>query len=389
MRVFYAKEAFPEEGTLSLYLMGPTPREQYGRVLSWRAEALDLLERLDFQGEVFLPEPRDGQWSGAYHEQVEWEEAALQRADRILVWLPRDMETWPGLTTNDEWGYWKGRDPARLIFGAPPEATCVRYQQHYAQQLAVPVYATLEEVCRAATTDPGERRQGGECQVPLHIWRTDAFQAWYASQRQARNELHGAKVEWVFRVNRGFVLYWALHVDVFVAAESRHKSNEVILGRPDVAAVVLYRRGPDLLDTEVVLVREFRSPGRTPNGYIWEVPGGSSFKAGQDPRITATAEVKEEVGLAIDPQTVHLHEARQLVGTLSVHKANVFSIELTEKEMVELRAEEVADTPHGETATSERTYVRIRKVREILSDGTVDWSTVGMILAVLLQRLSP
>jgi 8-oxo-dGTP pyrophosphatase MutT (NUDIX family) len=388
MRVFYAKEAFPDEVTLALYLMGPTPRAQLGVQPSWRAEALACLEELDFNGEVFVPEPRDGNWLGDYQEQAAWEEAGLHRADRILVWLPRAMPTLPGLTTNDEWGYWKGRDPARLLFGAPPGAEYVRYQEHYARELGIPIYRTLAALCRAALADPGERRCGGECQVPLHIWRTDAFKAWYASQQQAGNELRAAKIEWVFRVDQGLVHYWALHVDVFVVAESRSKSNEVILARPDVAAVVLFHAGPDLLDTEVVLVQEFRSPGRTADGYIWEIPGGSSPKPGQSALATAVAEVEEEVGLAVAPLAVRLHQARQAVGTLSVHQVQVFSVALTAEQMAELRTREAAGLAYGNDAASERTFVRIRTVRQMLADASTDWTTMGMILTVLHQRLA-
>jgi hypothetical protein len=389
MRVFYATEVLPDEITYSVFLMGPTPRGEGGLAASWRGEALRILAGLGFQGEVFVPEPRDGRWSSDYTEQVAWEDAALGRADRILVWLPRDLVTLPGLTTNDEWGYWKGRDPARLIFGTPPEAVHVRYQQYYARRLGIPIHATLEEACRAAVSGTGARRTAGDCQVPLHIWRTDAFQAWYEAQKQAGNILCGASVEWVFRINNQFVFYWALHVDVYIAAESRHKINEVVLGRPDISAVVLYRRGRDLLDTEVVLVREFRSPGRTPDGYIWDVPGGSSFRSRQASLAITAAEVQQQLGLTIAPQAVQWHEARQVAGTLSVHTAHVFSAELTETEMALLRAQEAADTPHGEAAASERTYVRIRRVSDILADTSVDWSTVGMILAVLHQRCSP
>src|SRR5262249_25537153 len=159
-----------------------------------------ILEAMGFAGEVFAPEPRDGRWPDDYSGQIEWEDAALRRADRILVWLPREMATLPGLTTNDEWGYWKGRDPARLVLGAPPEAVSVRYQQYYARRLGVPVCQTLTEACRLAAEGTGARRSGGECQVPLHVWRTENFQNWYASQKRAGNELRGANVEWVFRI---------------------------------------------------------------------------------------------------------------------------------------------------------------------------------------------
>ncbi len=382
MNVCYAGEPLPEEITLSVFLAGPTPRAG-SQARPWRGEALRVLEALGFGGEVFVPEPRDGRWLDDYTTQVDWEDAALRRSDRILVWLPRDMRALPGLTTNDEWGFWKGRDPARLVLGTPDAADHVRYQQHYARRLGIPVHATLPETCRAAIGGGGEPRRGGECEVPLHIWRSDAFRRWYAALRRAGSELRGANVEWVFRIGNQAVLYWALHADIYVSTEGRHKFNEVVIGRPDLAATVLYRRGHDLLDTDIVLVREFRSPGRTPDGFIWELPGGSSVKAGADPQVTAAAEVEQEVGLRLDPSALRRHEARQVVGTLSTHQAHVFSAELTEAQTVRLRAEEAARSCHGEAAETECTYIRVRTVRQLLNDPHADWATLGMILSVL------
>jgi 8-oxo-dGTP pyrophosphatase MutT (NUDIX family) len=380
MRVFHSDEALPQEMTCSVFLMGPTPRTP--DVPSWRIEALRILESSGFQGEVFVPEPRSGVWP-EFAAQVAWEDAALHQADRILVWLPRDMGTLPGLTTNDEWGYWKGRDPARLVLGTPAEAQHVRYQQEYARRLGIPNCTTLEETCKTAISITGTARRGGECQVPLHIWNTQAFQAWHAAQKTAGNVLSGARVEWVFRIKARIVFSWALHVDVFVTAENRHKSNEVIIGRPDVSAVVLHYAGADLLDTDVVLVREFRSSARTPDGCIWELPSGSSMDSTQPAELVAAREVEEEIGLKIEPGALRRHESRQLLGTLSVHQAHLFSAPLDAEQIAGLRAAENADEHHGEEAESERTSVRVCKVRDILSDSRVDWSTLGMILAVL------
>src|SRR5205085_1289814 len=130
----------------------------------------------------------------------------------------------------------------------------------------------------------GATRKGGEAQVPLHIWNTASFQSWYQSQRKAGNELHGAQVKWVMRVGGKFVLFWALHVNVFVPSENRHKTNEVVISRPDTCMTVAWHRpeGAPAEDTEFALVREFRSPAVTDDGFVWENPGGSSFKPQKD-----------------------------------------------------------------------------------------------------------
>ena len=69
-----------------------------------------------------------------------------------------------------------------------------------------------------------------------------------------------------------------------------------MIGRTDVASVVLYRRGPTLLDTEVVLVREVRIPARTSDGMVHELPGGSAWDGAEAPADVARHEVEEETG---------------------------------------------------------------------------------------------
>jgi 8-oxo-dGTP pyrophosphatase MutT (NUDIX family) len=386
MRVYYSDEPLPDETTCSIFLMGPTPRAGRATVESWRPAALRELADLGFRGEVFVPERRDGQRPADYTGQIDWEDAALNRADRLLAWVPRDLTALPGLTTNDEWGFWKGRDPARLVLGTPPGAAHVRYQQEYARRLGVPVVETLVEACASAAADPGEPRRGGECDVPLHVWRTPVFQTWYAAQRAAGNVLHGARVEWVYRAGpRREVLFWALHVDVSVAAEGRRKANEVVIGRPDVAAAVLYRPAKDWPDAEVVLVREYRSPAVTPDGYIWELPGGSVSPT-RDPADAAADEVAEETGLRLPRAAFRGHGARQAAGTVTAHRVHVFSAELTADQVAGLRAREAAGTALGLAAETERTYVRVRTVRQVLDDTPADWTTRGIILSVLREH---
>jgi 8-oxo-dGTP pyrophosphatase MutT (NUDIX family) len=94
-------------------------------------------------------------------------------------------------------------------------------------------------------------------------------------------------------------------------------------------------------------------------------------------------EVKEETGLAIDAARFRFHESRQLVGPLSVHKAHVFSVELTEEEMAALRAQEVANTTHGVAAETEVTAIRVRKLGDVFAAPFADWSTLGILAAVL------
>ncbi|MDO8408064.1 MAG: nucleoside 2-deoxyribosyltransferase domain-containing protein [bacterium] len=382
--VVYVGQEFPTSFSKALMLVGPTPRSP--EVLSWRPEAIEILEHIGYDGVVFVPEREDATWRHSYDDQVETEERMLHMADCIVCWIPRDMATMPALTTNDEYGTWKGS--GKVVLGTPPGAASVRYQQYYARKLSIPVHGTLEDTLQAAVDRLGDGalRSDGECHVPLYVWKTPSFQQWYQNLRRAGNRLDGARVEWVFRAGpkRSIVFFWALHVDVYIASENRHKTNEVVIARPDIATIVAYCRGTTLEDTDVVLIREFRSPVSNPYGFVYEVPGGSSFKPVDEPRQLATDEFGEETGLHIDVSRMREREARQLVATLSAHQAHLFSVELTADEVQQLR--DMSGTAHGIEEDSERTYVEVKKLGEIMRvDSGVDWSMLGMILSVLHQ----
>lgn len=212
--------------------------------------------------------------------------------------------------------------------------------------------------------------------VPPEVRRTAGFRRWYAAQRGAGNTLLGARTVWTFRAGPVAAFYWALHVRIHVAAEDRVKDNEVVICRPDVSAVALYRRGPTRDETTVVLVREFRSPASTPDAYVHELPSGSAFD--EPPSLAqAAAEVEEETGLTIDAARFRAHGSRQLAATMSAHHAHLFSAEITEAELDRLRA--ARDRPYGVAADSERTWVEITTYGDIRAAHLVDWATLGML----------
>jgi ADP-ribose pyrophosphatase YjhB (NUDIX family) len=382
MEIIYAKEPFPTAVKRTLFLAGPTPRS--AEVASWRPEALRLLAARGFDGTVFIPEDRGGGVRGDYLDQIDWELEGLQRADCVLFWVPRELETMPAFTTNVEYGLWARS--GKVVLGAPPGAPKLRYLRALSTRAAIPQHEQLDATVDAALAFLGEgaARQGGECQVPLHIFQSDAFQRWNAALRQAGNVLEGARLEWSVRVSpeKDFLFYWALHVDVRVTAEGRHKRNEIVLARPDIATVVLYRKDPqDLRQTRVALVREFRSPVSNVDGYVHECPGGSSYKGERDMAKVALEEVHEEVGLVLAPERLRPLGHRQLMATMSSHHAHVFAAELTLAELEWLEAQ--AGVVHGESAT-ERTTIELWTLEQLLARDVVDWSTLGMVASAIL-----
>ena len=377
MRVVCSGEHLPEHFQKSIYLIGPSPRSV--DVRSWRNGALEIFEACGYDGVVYVPEP-------FVQGQREWELAALNRTDCAMIWLPRDMAVLPGLTTNVEFGalYRSGK----VVLGAPEGTPHMGYLFSHADDEYIPKSYTLEETISLALAmvGTGSDRKGGECEVPLHIWRTRHFQEWYGALKAAGNRLDGAKLEWIFRVgqNKAFPLFFALHVNIWVVKEKRHKSNEVVISRPSISSVVMYQRGTTLMDTKLVLVREFRSTCSTHDGYIRENAGGSSFNPKADPREVAAKESLQETGLDIEPERFRLHGVRQVAGTVTTHAAHVFSVEITDQEMAFVH--HMANERMGVSSETEQTYREVRTLGDLFAEGDagVDWSTLGMISQVVL-----
>jgi 8-oxo-dGTP pyrophosphatase MutT (NUDIX family) len=267
----------------------------------------------------------------------------------------------------------------------------MQYLEWWADQEGVPGYNDLYTLLEDAVEKlgAGATRSGGEREVPLHLWSKPEFQTWLSLQKAQGNRLDGAQVVWTFRVgkNKETTFLWALHVDVWVASEKRSKTNEVVLFRPDISSIVVYCRPPDragwdwLLDTEIVLVEEFRSPVANNLGMVREVPGGSSTKPGIDPGTLAAKELEEETGLAISEDRFKFVGWRQVASTLSAHRAHVYAVELTPEEMLALRWD---DQTHGNHDETEYTFTRVLTVVDLLGDQSMDWANLGMLLQALL-----
>ncbi|OGL63339.1 hypothetical protein A2839_04820 [Candidatus Uhrbacteria bacterium RIFCSPHIGHO2_01_FULL_47_10] len=140
----------------------------------------------------------------------------------------------------------------------------------------------------------------------------------------------------------------------------------------------------NILDTEIVIVREFRSTASLGDCFIREVPGGSSWKPSEDPFTTGAHELSEETGFSVAPSRLKYLGARQVAGTFSTHCAHVLMCEFDAEEISLMRKQE--GVAHGVETDSERTYVEIYTVRELLEKQLTDWANLGMILTALLSE---
>lgn len=151
IRVVWAREPIPAGP--SVFLAGPTPRAGDG-VPSWRPTAVEAIRAL-WAGSltVLTPESRGGVRAARYDDQFEWETAARTAASVVLFWIPRDVATMPGFTTNVEFGH--DATTGRAVLGCPPGCANPernRYLIALARHYGVPVCETLDDTVRTALT---------------------------------------------------------------------------------------------------------------------------------------------------------------------------------------------------------------------------------------------
>lgn len=99
----------------SIFLAGPTPRRK--DIISWRKKALKVLNDIGYDGVVYVPEYSDNTVFEDKLKQMQWERFALTNASVIAFWVPREINTMPGFTTNVEFGYWLSSQ--KCIYGRP------------------------------------------------------------------------------------------------------------------------------------------------------------------------------------------------------------------------------------------------------------------------------
>lgn len=382
MQRIYSSDTFPTSFNRSIFLAGPTPRDNSP---SWRIEACELLK--DFDDVIFIPEYKNN-IQRDYDEQMKWELNAMKRSDIILFWFEAEKEHMPALTTRVELGY--QLHSGKVIFGAPANAYKSTYIEKLATQYNIKIHRTLDEVIMEARNRLNKPafRTGAETLVPHEIWLTRHFQEWYQSQRAAGHALTDVQsVEWTFRVGPSkFPLFIAMHVSIQVYGENRIKSNEVVIIRPSISSICVYSRGFTTVgceknDDRIVLVKEYRTPVMNSNGFVFELAGGSSFKTEEDAINVGIKELAEETGITLPRERFRIADKRQIAATMIANQAVLLAVELTNSEMNAI--EKLAGTIHGnEMEESERTHLCVFTRKELFTSNRVDYAVLGMISTV-------
>lgn len=135
----------------SIFLAGPSPRDEFGK--EWRDWAVQILELESSCKKIFYPSPFITSYSEKemnYYFQIEWEARALEVADVILFWVPRELEHMPGFTTNVEFGEW--HRSGKVVYGRPSDAPKTGYLDWKAKRYNVPIRETLPETVASAVS---------------------------------------------------------------------------------------------------------------------------------------------------------------------------------------------------------------------------------------------
>lgn len=157
-----------KKGQNSIFLAGPTPRS--ADVVSWRKEAVEILEKLRYDGIVYIPENKDGKPKKSYIDQALWEREALMSAGIIVFYIPRDLKTLPGYTTNVEFGYYITM--RKILYGRPNNAEKTKYLDWlYDYELDKKPHTNLESLLVEAVETLREQRRVGFTDISTIINR--------------------------------------------------------------------------------------------------------------------------------------------------------------------------------------------------------------------------
>lgn len=386
MKIIYSDNELPRQINKSIFLAGPSHR--IPNTNSWRHETIKILEKLNYEGHVFIPIP-EKMFKGElnlgfdYLTQINWEIQAREKADIILFWFNRSFnDDLMGLTTNIEFG--EDLKSGKIKCGIPSSADKCEYIRERIKLLHLDTFDSLDGLVSncVITLGEGSFRENGETAVPLFIWQSSQFQNWYSDLKLAGNRLDDAKVLFHFKINGKFLFCHTLWVKIWITNENRYKENELVFSRKDISSIFAYYKN-EINETMLVLVSEFRSPVSSKSGKVLELAGGSSIAKDIDARLNAKEELEEEIGVSItNLERFKYVNTRQLNNTLSSHKCHLYKVELSKDEFLEIEKNYKEKKTFGLTTDSEQTTIKIINSKDIFKED-IDYAMLGMIFEAL------
>ena len=104
------------------------------------------------------------------------------------------------------------------------------------------------------------------------------------------------------------------------------------------------------------------------------------------PLQVALEELDEEIQLKGDAASMQIVGSRTVFPSLVSHKTHAFRLAVSDATVDRYLAMEKDNVSFGKEQDSERTFVVVRTVKELMDDGLVDWSTMGIILTAIMGR---
>nr|DAE79802.1 MAG TPA: Nucleoside 2-deoxyribosyltransferase like protein [Caudoviricetes sp.] len=389
LTVINSRESIPNNLEKSIFLAGPTPRD-YSKISTWRTEAIEILKKLNYDGVVFIPEERNGNFPvEKLNEQIDWEIETMSSCDAIVFWIPRmlrDDFEFIGLTTNVEFGRFLNSN--KLFIGSPENAEKNSYLKYISRdkyEWHNDLNSLLKDVVEYLGN--GIYREDVEVKIPKHIFESKQFQNWYIPQKAIGNYLTDFNMEYEFVMPKMKKLFMAIFKpsvyvkeSAFGIEENRVKDNEFVIARTNMSYICAYKKADEILDSQIVLCEEFRTPVMNKHEMIFELIGGSSFNENDDELTVASQEFEEESGLKVDSSRFSPVALKQSAGTLCSHQIKLYKVELTEDELYHFKND---TETHGVVEDTERIHIHVMTFREAMS--LLDWTNVGMIYAALSE----
>ena len=388
--IIYNRQPLPNTVIKSIFLAGPTPRKDLS--MSWRKEFVDCLIANGYDGLIIVPEEHGQPFNpDNKKEQIDWEYTCMCAADCIVFWIPRQFRSdfeMIALTTNVEFG--RFLNSHKLVIGGPKEAVKNEYLQHISQN-QYKWHFSMEECAKTAIKFVGEgiRRTRTECKIPAHIFASSQFQNWYQPMKTVGNSLTDFQMEYEFfmpKAKQLFLAIWKPSIYINESSEgfreNRIKSNEFVIARTDMSYICAFCKNTEnIMDSEIVVCEEFRSPVVNQHEMIFELPGGSSVKDNEERLQVASNELKEETGLTIPANRFQYLSLKQSAGTLCSHRIALFSVELSHDEINRIRYDKQV---HGVIEDTECIHLHVMKAKDAFQH--MDWTNIGLVNYALQQH---
>lgn len=327
MIIIYNRQNPPNFFAKSIYLAGINTKSTYNK--SWREEAIDILKDFEYDGVVFFPEDDpDGEFKfpdkntnpKEYEDQIRWERKWLNAVDCILFWIPREDNK--GLITNVEFGTFI--NSGKIVVGSIKDKEKTddnNYLKILAKEYNIDWQYSLGNCVRLALDiiDKGSNRVGSEREIPIKIWNDKSFKDWKNSinSNDLACNIQNIDILYQYYTNISKKLFlWIMQPNIEILKENRNKTNEFIIGRPDIVSFVLYSiNTKNIYDSKVLLVKEFRSSCKNNTGYVYDLPCGTIDS--EDPFKTVLKELKEETSIELkNAYEAKYENTRQIFATL-------------------------------------------------------------------------